>query len=334
MGLHFLLIKTYHQNNNQTKTMNFDLTKIKLFASKEERAARAHKDFLEDTKYGDPKQELSGLYTASKSLLIFASIVTGISTAYFVFTVLSSKVSELTSGNQALYVASMILLALVAIGLSYFTEKALRGVWKPFWKEAFISKGKSVDGVLLIGGIFFSAIIISMAIVGIFIVADSEAPVVHESAVATNEATNKLIAAKDVEIAKIQACKVKGGYCYQKNLTPKGVARIEALQAEKAQLLANGSKTLDITSANNGIKTLTRAEKVSKAQRYLGGLTIGMEILKFLIFIFWGHRSNKLNSWANGGRQQQGGGQRQVIDDDEEDVKKKFNPHHFSQPLR
>jgi len=197
--------------------MDFDSTKIKLFASKNDKEARKQQEFKNDTQYGNPEYELKDIYLAAKYGIIPVSAVTAISTGYFIFSALYSHLQEFTGNYGFLHVISVIILGLITFGVALFVEWALRGLWKPFYKKAFISKGKKIDIVLLLGGTIFSGIVISFAMYGMFMLADSTPQVQHESTVSVNEQANTLVAAKDKEIADIKACKVKAMAVYLSN---------------------------------------------------------------------------------------------------------------------
>lgn len=271
--------------------MSFDLTKIfklKLFPTKEERAARVQQEHERDTQYGDPKYELRTIYLACKYGIMPASAITALSTTYFVFAAMYSHVVELAADSFWLQILLTVLLGVVAILFSGVVEWALQGVWKPFYKQAFISKWKEVDGVLLTCGILFSGIVVGFAFWGMMMLSESTPTVSSESAVGTNNAANALIAAKDKEIAGIKQCKTKGGYCWNGNLTAKGIKAVEALQAEKAQILANAGSTIAVTGKNNETKILDRNTRVARAQKYLGRLGLLTEAIKAIFFALMG----------------------------------------------
>lgn len=271
--------------------MDFDVRKIKLLSTPEERARKEAQENHLDAQYGNPVRELQTMYNATRTGKWAFQAITLLSTAAFIFRVTFSHAAEILG-----IVAATAICGTVAVFASWAVEKMLEGNHVPFWRKLFITK--RVDVVLLFLAIFFSAIVVGGAYSGMQVIGEGQgsAPVI-ESTTTLAEKTQESYDKKDAEIRKIQSCQLKGGYCWKGNLTEKGHARIAALEAEKSALLETMKSTNAITSEKNAIVTGQHLSKIERAQGYLGMLALGSEFIKFIIFIFWGYRSLELARW-------------------------------------
>jgi hypothetical protein len=251
---------------------SFNLKNIKIFSTTEEKESQELEQMHRDADFSNPHSELAMMHNATKWGVNFFAAVTLLSTAALIYRVTYPHMVELLGTS----IATISMLCL-AFGCAFAIEKMLRGNWEPFFKKAFI-KGE-IDVVLGSLGVVFTSIILYGALTGMEIISEEgkKDPQI-ESISASASAISATIEANKSEIATLSAGKGKGVYAWQ----------------GKPNSMTSLSKT---TEAANAAKIETFTTKQAKAVKYLSILAIGAEILKMIIFIFWGYRSMQLNAF-------------------------------------
>lgn len=270
---------------------SFNLKNIKLFSTEQEKAELEQKEHDKDSDFGNPKSELATMYNASRWGIHFIACVTLLSTMAFVYRVTFPHVTELI-GETAAAISMLVL----AFGLALAIEIMLRGNWEPFFKKLFVKA--EVDLVLLFLGALFTTVVIAGALTGMEIISDegAKAPEI-ESISATSASMSGIIETNKAEIATLSAGKGKGVYAWQGKPTPHAKNRIKELETQNTAAFSSITSLSTTTEKANAAKIETFTAKQAKAVRFLSRLAIGCEILKFVIFIFWGYRSYELKNY-------------------------------------
>jgi hypothetical protein len=272
--------------------MNIDLKNIKFFSTEEEREKREMQQISQDADYANPHSELAMMHNATQWGIYFFACITLLSTSALIYRVTYPHLAELVPANVA-----AISMLFVSFGASFAIEKMLRGNWEPFFKKLFV-KGE-LDIVLLGLGAVFTAIILYGAITGMEIISEvGKSDPQIESITASAASINATIETNKKDIALLAAGKGKGIYTWQDKPTPHARKRIQELEAQNTAAFNSLSSLSKTTEAANAAKIETFTTKQAKAVHYLSILAIGAEILKFIIFIFWGYRSMQLNAFV------------------------------------
>jgi low affinity Fe/Cu permease len=268
--------------------MDFDLKKAKFFSTKEENARQQAAQHKLDAMYGNPVYELNLMYRATTLGKYAFQSVTFLSTAAFLFRVTFSHVAELIGD-----VAAFAICGTVSVLASIAIEKMLEGNHVPFWKKFFLTW--KADIVLGLMAIVFTGVVVAGAFSGMMVVGEGQdnSPAA-ESTTDIHRKTQEQIDNASNEISRIQNCQQKGGFCLNGKITAKGTARIDALTAEKAALLQSLNSTTSLVGTVNLEKKTAYEAKLEKAQKYLGRIAIGSELIKIMCFVFWGYRSREM----------------------------------------
>lgn len=271
---------------------NLRLKDIKLFSSEEEKKAAEARQIQHDADFVDPHKELATMHDATKWGIYFFSAVTLLSTAALLYRVTFPHMAELV-GTSAATISMLVL----SFGVALAIEIMLRGNWEPFCKKLFV-KGE-LDLVLGSLGVVFTGIILYGAITGMEIISDAgKTDPQLESVTASAASTNSTIEANKNEIALLMAGKGKGVYAWQGKPTPHAKKRVAELEAQNTAALNALTALSSTTEKMNAAKIETFSDKQAKAVHYLSLLAIGAEILKLIVFVFWGYRSMQLNAFT------------------------------------
>lgn len=279
--------------------MDFNVKNIKLFATEEERKAIEQKQLELDSDFGNPENELAVMYRGTKWGIHFFAAITLLSTMALIYRVTCPHLIELIG----VILANIISLG-IAFGAALAVEVMLRGNWEPFCKKIFVT-GR-LDIVLGGMGILFTGIILYGAITGMEIIAETnQGQPEIESVAKSSESINSTISANKKEIEELRNGKGKGVYSWNHKPTPQANKRIKELEAQNTQALGAITSLSTATEKANATKIELFSNKAKKAVHYLSILALGAEIIKLIIFIFWGYRSMQLKSYRTGGVQEE-----------------------------
>lgn len=270
---------------------SFNLKNVKLFSTEQEKEDMEKKQHEKDSSFGDPKSELAVMHNASRWGIHFIACVTLLSTMAFIYRVTFPHVTDLIGET-----AAAISMLTLSFGIALAIEIMLRGNWEPFFKKLFVKA--EVDMVLLFLGILFTGVVVAGAFTGMEIISDegAKAPEI-ESISASSASMSSMIETNKAEIATLNAGKGKGVYAYQGKPTPHAKNRVKELEAQNTAAFNSITSLSNTTEKANAAKIETFTAKQAKAVRFLSRLAIGCEILKFVIFIFWGYRSYELKNF-------------------------------------
>jgi cell division protein FtsB len=278
--------------------MDFNVKNIKLFATEEERRAIEQKQLELDSDFGNPENELAVMYRGTKWGIHFFAAITLLSTMALIYRVTCPHLIELIG----VILANIISLG-IAFGAALAVEVMLRGNWEPFCKKIFVT-GR-LDVVLGGMGILFTGIILYGAITGMEIIAETnQVQPEIESVAKSSESINSTINANKKEIEELRNGKGKGIYAWKGKPTPQANKRIKELESQNTQALGAITSLSTATEKANATKVELFSDKAKKAVHYLSILALGAEIIKLIIFIFWGYRSMQLKSYRTGGVQE------------------------------
>jgi hypothetical protein len=275
--------------------MDFNLKEVRLFATEQEKQKAKQERLSKEMTYGNPEDELGGLYQICVWGAPVFHFITAASTAAFVFRVMESHMRELI--GYAGTVISFITAALCA----YVIERILSACWKPAFKKLFVS-GK-MDITLFGFGAIFTVLTMVAALSGVAIISENTMGEMKiESVMASSQAHEKSLTEIDSEISRLNSGKVKG-YNWKGNPTEKAIARVKQLQLEKEGKIAAFKSLADATAQANNHTATSYSDKLKKVQGYLGYLAIFAEIIKLILYSFLGYWSLQLAKWHGGERE-------------------------------
>jgi cell division protein FtsB len=271
--------------------MDLNLKDIRFFSSEDEKRQIEENQLSKDSDFGNPHSELAMMHNATKWGIYFFASITLLSTAALIYRVTFPHLAEIT-GTAVATVAVLFM----AFGAAIAIEVMLRGNWEPFMKKLFVTS--KLDVVLGGLSVLFTGIILYGAITGMEVIADTDKNQPQlESVAKSGESTNAMIASNKQEIDLLRNGKGKGVYAWKGKPTPQANKRIAELEAQNTQALTALGALSKTTEATNAAKITTFNDKAAKAVHYLSMLAIGAEILKIIIFVFWGYRSWQLNQF-------------------------------------